>query len=59
MVIGLLVFIIPLYARPAKDFNRAQARQKAQTNLEAAQKDLRQLLTADQQAVLLSLGYLD
>ena len=23
LVIGLLVFIIPLYARPAKDFNRA------------------------------------
>ncbi len=26
MVIGLLVFIIPLYARPAKDFNRATLR---------------------------------
>jgi hypothetical protein len=34
------------------------ARQKAQTELAAAEKNLRQLVTADQEAVLISLGYL-
>ena len=36
-----------------------RARQKARADLEAAQKDLRQMLTAEQEAVLISLGYLD
>jgi outer membrane protein TolC len=35
------------------------ARQKAQAELEAAEKDLLQLLTADQEAMLIGLGYLD
>jgi hypothetical protein len=35
------------------------ARQKAQTDLAAAQKNLRSLLTADQEAVLVSQGYLE
>jgi hypothetical protein len=35
------------------------ARQKAKAELEAAQKDLRKLLTLNQEAVLISLGYLD
>jgi Spy/CpxP family protein refolding chaperone len=36
-----------------------KARQKARADLEAAQKDLLRLLTAEQEAVLVSLGYLD
>jgi Spy/CpxP family protein refolding chaperone len=36
-----------------------KARQKASADLEAAQKELRQLLTARQEAVLVSLGYID
>lgn len=36
-----------------------QARQKVMGDLTAAQKDLRELLTADQEAVLVSLGYVD
>jgi hypothetical protein len=36
-----------------------KARQKARGDLDAAQKDLLQLLTAEQEAVLVSLGYLD
>jgi septal ring factor EnvC (AmiA/AmiB activator) len=35
------------------------ARQKARAELEAAQKDLLELLTSDQEAVLVSLGFLD
>jgi hypothetical protein len=35
------------------------ARQKAATDLETAQKDVRRLLTADQEATLVSLGYID
>jgi len=35
------------------------ARQKARADLDAAQEDLRQLLTADQEALLISQGYLD
>jgi hypothetical protein len=35
------------------------ARQKAKAELTAAQKDLLQMLTLDQEAVLVSLGYLD
>jgi hypothetical protein len=35
------------------------ARQKAKADLDAAQKDLLELLTADQEAILVSLGYLD
>jgi outer membrane murein-binding lipoprotein Lpp len=35
------------------------ARQKAKTELAAARKDLLQLLTLDQEAMLVSLGYLD
>jgi hypothetical protein len=34
-------------------------RQKAKTELEAAQKDLLKILTSDQEAVLISLGYLN
>ena len=34
-------------------------RQKAKAELEAARKDLRQMLTLEQEAVLISLGYLD
>jgi hypothetical protein len=36
-----------------------KARDKARTDLAAAQKDLRQLLTAEQETILLGLGYLD
>jgi Spy/CpxP family protein refolding chaperone len=36
-----------------------KARQKAQADLEAAQQDLRQMLSAFQEAVLVSLGYLE
>jgi phage gpG-like protein len=36
-----------------------KARQKARADLEAAQKDLLQMLTASQEAVLISLGYLE
>ena len=35
------------------------ARQKARAELEAAQDDLRQLLTSDQEALPIALGYLD
>ena len=35
------------------------ARQKARTDLAAAEKKLRSLLTADQEAVLVGLGYLE
>jgi outer membrane murein-binding lipoprotein Lpp len=35
------------------------ARQKAKAELAAARKDLLQLLTLDQEATLVSLGYLD
>ena len=35
------------------------AREKARRELDAAQKDLRLLLTAEQDAVLVGLGYLD
>lgn len=35
------------------------ARQKARADLAAAQKDLLELLTADQEAVLVDLGFLD
>ena len=35
------------------------ARQKARTDLAAAQKDLVQLLTQDQESMLVLLGYLD
>ena len=35
------------------------SRQKAKADLAAAEKDLRQLLTADQETVLVSLGYLE
>ena len=37
----------------------SKARQKAKTELTAAEKKLRQLLTAEQQSVLTALGYLD
>jgi hypothetical protein len=37
----------------------SKARQKAKTELMAAEKKLRQLLTAEQQSVLTALGYLD
>jgi len=36
-----------------------KVRKKARTDLHAAQKDLRQLLTAEQETVLLGLGYFD
>ena len=36
-----------------------KATQKARADLAAAQKDLLELLTADQEVVLVSLGYLD
>jgi hypothetical protein len=36
-----------------------QARQKARAALDAASKDLVELLTPDQEAVLVSMGYLD
>jgi Spy/CpxP family protein refolding chaperone len=36
-----------------------KARQKARGDLDAAQKDLLEMLTAEQEAVLVSLGYLD
>jgi Spy/CpxP family protein refolding chaperone len=36
-----------------------KARQQAQADLAAAQKQLLELLTPDQEAVLVSLGYLD
>jgi Spy/CpxP family protein refolding chaperone len=36
-----------------------KARQKVRADLEAAQKDMLRLLTAEQEAVLVSLGYLD
>ena len=36
-----------------------KAREKAKADLEAAQKDLLELLTAYQEAVLVNLGYLD
>jgi len=36
-----------------------KAREKARTELVAAQKDLRQLLTEEQETILLGLGYLD
>ncbi|MFI5377783.1 MAG: hypothetical protein ACHRHE_00635 [Tepidisphaerales bacterium] len=36
-----------------------KAREKAKADLDAAQKDLLRILTADQQLVLISLGYLD
>ena len=36
-----------------------KARQKARADLEAAQKDLQQMVTANQEAVLVSLGYLE
>jgi hypothetical protein len=36
-----------------------KAREKARTDLGTAQKDLRQLLTAEQETILLGLGYLD
>jgi hypothetical protein len=36
-----------------------QVREKAKAELDAAQKDLLPLLTTDQAAVLVSLGYLD
>ena len=35
------------------------ARQKAREKVEAARKDLLELLTLDQEAVLVSLGYID
>jgi len=35
------------------------ARQKARAELETAQKELLELLTVDQEAVLVSMGYLD
>jgi hypothetical protein len=35
------------------------ARQKAKADLAAAEKNLRQLLTTDQETVLVSLGYLE
>jgi len=36
-----------------------KARQKARAELEAAQKDLHQMLTADQEAILVGLGYVE
>ena len=36
-----------------------KAREKARSDLDAAQKDLLTLLTAEQEAVLVSLGYLE
>ena len=36
-----------------------KAREKDRADLDAAQKDLLQMLTAEQQAVLIGLGYLD
>ena len=42
-----------------KAFAVRTARQKAKANLAAAQKDLLRLLTQDQEAVLVVLGYLD
>jgi chromosome segregation ATPase len=36
-----------------------EARRRAKADLEAAQNKLRQLLTSEQEAVLISLGYLD
>jgi hypothetical protein len=36
-----------------------KARQKARADLEAAQKDLAQMLTPSQESVLVSLGYLE
>jgi len=35
------------------------ARQKAATDLQTAQRDVLRLLTADQEATLVSLGYID